>query len=241
MPSTKFIFSPPVIAHRGASAIAPENTASSFQRAALLGMKWVEFDVMLTSDGHAVVIHDETLDRTSDGTGRVCERTFDYIKTLDAGSWFGAEFSSEKILMLQELIVLLHQLDLSANIEIKAIPGMEETTARCVMKILEAYWSPEKNPPLISSFSRDILREVRRISPEAAIGFLMDHWEESWKEDCDALQAVAVDVNHLVLTPDRVKEIKATDRYVLAYTVNDPVRMRELLSWGVDAVFSDCG
>jgi glycerophosphoryl diester phosphodiesterase len=102
--------SPPIIAHRGASAYAPENTIAAFLKAYELGVRWVEFDIMLTADNQAVVIHDETLDRTTNGTGLISECTYDQIKTLDAGIKFGPKFANQKIPLLEEVILKLNRI-----------------------------------------------------------------------------------------------------------------------------------
>src|SRR5438445_1086012 len=115
-----------LIAHRGASALAPENTLAAFRKAGEIGAKWVEFDVMLAADGEAVVIHDDTLDRTTNAKGNVCDYPYSYLQTLDAGSWFNPQFSHEKIPTLAEVIGVLRHCKLAANIEIKPSVGKEE-------------------------------------------------------------------------------------------------------------------
>lgn len=231
---------PPVIAHRGASAYAPENTLASFLKAKTLGARWVEFDVMLTADHEVIIIHDEELNRTTNGTGRVSDCSYADIKKLDAGSWFDPKFSAEKILSLKEMIDFLRQHQMSANVEIKALPGHEEITAIKVLEVIQQHWTKDMLPPLISSFSLPVLHIVRYHSATCYVGLLMHHWLSEWQQLCDTLQCVSVDVNEKIIDPDKVKQIKATQRLVLAYTVNDPQRAQELFSWGVDAVFTDC-
>ena len=235
-----FSIQPPVIAHRGASAYAPENTLASFLKAKQLGANWVEFDVMLTADHEVVVIHDEELDRTTNGMGRVSDCSYADIKKLDAGSWFDPVFSAEKILSLREMADFLRQHQMAANVEIKALPGHEEMTAIKVLEIIQQCWTKDMTPPLISSFSLPVLHIVRQYSAASHLGLLMHHWLPEWQQLCDKLQCAAVDVNEKIIDPDKVKQIKATQRLVLAYTVNDSQRAQELFSWGVDAVFTDC-
>ncbi|MHB1948232.1 MAG: glycerophosphoryl diester phosphodiesterase [Gammaproteobacteria bacterium] len=239
MASNNLLIKPSVIAHRGASLYAPENTLAAFRKAKELGVTWVEFDVMLTLDDEVVVIHDETLERTTNGVGRVCDFPLSYLKTLDAGSWFNLSFANERIPTLHEVIALLNQLKLSANIEIKAQPGKEESTVKKVLRLVEQHWNKEQAAPLISSFNLPILELVSKYSPTSMLGFLMDTWESDWKKICDNLHAISVNVNQNLLDPEKVNQIKATQRTLLAYTVNDPKRADELYAWGVDAVFSD--
>lgn len=235
-----FIFAPPVIAHRGASSMAPENTLAAFQKAKQLGLNWVEFDVMLSADGEVFVIHDEELSRTTTGTGLVAQKSDHYLKSLDAGSWFSPHFVGEKIPTLSEVLDLLVSCQLSANLEIKTVAGLEDQVVKKVFDILYSHVKYAQIPLLISSFSYPVLEWVKKISPQSKIGFLMHELLSDWPEKCAELNAVAVDVNHEILNPMLIQKIKATNRLLLSYTVNQPDRAKELLHWGVDAVFSDC-
>lgn len=229
-----------LIAHRGASALAPENTLIAFQKASEIGAKWVEFDVMLAACGEAVVIHDETLDRTTNGHGNVYDYPYAYLKTLDAGSWFNPKFAGEKIPTLAEVIEILFRFNLNANIEIKPMVGLEEETVKKVLAVVKQYWRPEMKPPLISSFSRKVLEYVRHYSKTHYLAYLMNEWQDDWKNSCDALNCISVDINHHILNQERVSEVKSSDRLLLSYTVDDVLIARHLFDWGVDAVFSNC-
>ncbi len=228
---------PPIIAHRGASAIAPENTLAAFTKAKALGLTWVEFDVMLAESGDVIVLHDEELNRTTNGTGKVISRPYRYIKTLDAGSWFNPIYHEEKVPLLKDVLELLKALKLSANIEIKSLPGYEELLSKHVMTLIESY----KIPLFISSFSYTVLKLIHDENPSMPLAFLMDQWDSDWEKYCHDIKAVAVNVNHEILDHQKVKKIKHTKRLLLAYTIDDPLRAKELFSYGVDAVFSNCG
>lgn len=234
-----FPIKPPVIAHRGASGYAPENTLAAFLKAKELGINWVEFDVMLASCGEPVVIHDETLERTTNDIGNVIDFPFKYIKTLDAGSWFNPRFAEARVPSLREAIEFLRVHGMAANIEIKAQDGLEEETVKKVLATVKKYWTDEMPKPLLSSFSLSSLEHLRFYSPNCLIGFLMHDWTDEWKEVCDRLNCVSVNVNEEILTEERVQQIKSTQRWLLSYTVNTTERAQELYSWGVDAVFSD--
>ncbi|HSW68814.1 MAG TPA: glycerophosphodiester phosphodiesterase [Gammaproteobacteria bacterium] len=229
-----------IIAHRGASVLAPENTLSAFRTAYEIGAKWVEFDVMLAACGEVVVIHDETLDRTTNGSGKVCDYPYSYLKTLDAGSWFNPAFSGEKIPTLAEVAKLLREYNLIANIEIKPFLGKEDETVKNVLNVINECWQPSNHPPLISSFSRKVLECVRQYSSTHYLALLMDEWELDWERYCNELNCIAVDVNHRILNQARVAEVKSTGRFLLSYTVDLPERAENLFDWGVDAVFSNC-
>src|SRR3990167_7563410 len=127
----QLLFNPKVIAHRGASAYAPENTLIAFTKAAQLEIKWIEFDVMQASCGTPIIFHDETLNRTTNGKGDVCRYSYTYLQTLDAGSWFNPRFSGERIPTLNAVMAFLANENMNANIEIKALPGQEE---QCVVR-----------------------------------------------------------------------------------------------------------
>jgi glycerophosphoryl diester phosphodiesterase len=240
LPNIKSSLIPPVIAHRGASAQAPENTLAAFIKAKQLGLNWVEFDVMLAATGEAIVIHDDDLERTTNGKGQIINCTYSYLKTLDAGSWFNPIFSTQCIPLLQEVLQVLHNHQLAANLEIKPLPGHEQATVQRVFEILKENSTQLPSPLLISSFSPIVLRLVRKISPFVLLGVLLNEWREDWQNLCTEVQCTSVNINQTLLTLDRVKQIKEKGYLLLAYTVNNIERAHELLSWGVDAIFSDC-
>ena len=119
---------PFIIGHRRSPKAAPENTLSSFRQAARDGVTWVEFDVMLTADGHPVVFHDDALDRTSDGKGLVADVDLARLRTFAAGRWFSDAFRGERIPLLSEVVGLLRDLELAFNMELKPAPGREYET-----------------------------------------------------------------------------------------------------------------
>ncbi|MCC2666881.1 MAG: ugpQ [Gammaproteobacteria bacterium] len=242
MSDSQLSFIPPIIAHRGASALAPENTLAAFLKAKQLGLHWVEFDVMLASTGEAIAMHDDTLERTTNGQGRVIDCSYDYLKTLDAGSWFHPDFFEERIPLLEDVLKLLQQQELAANLEIKSLSGYEEVTVQRIVDILKKNFglNNTEQPLLISSFSPIILKITKKLLPSASLSVLMDEWHSDWQDFCEEIQAVTVNINHRILTPERTRAIKQKNYKVLAYTVNTAERAHELFSWGVDAVFSDC-
>jgi glycerophosphoryl diester phosphodiesterase len=233
-------FLPPVIGHRGAAAYAPENTISSFTKAAQLGAKWIEFDVMLSSDGIPMIFHDETLNRTTNGRGYVADYTFSQLRTLDAGAWFDFRCAGERIPALQQALEFLQNAKLAANIEIKPLPGEDKATVRNALEVVLPYFPQPNTSILFSSFSITSLEELRLQQPDAYLGLLMHEWLPDWQAVAEGLQCVSVHVNQSIMTEDKVKKIKDSGKMLLCYTVNDPLRARELYSWGVDAIFSDC-
>lgn len=234
-----FPIKPPVFAHRGANQYAPENTLAAFLKAKAVGITWIEFDVMLSRDEEAVVIHDDTLNRTTNGQGYVKDHTFAELRELDAGAWFGAKYANEKIPTLREVIQLLKTQKMGANIEIKPFPGDEIITTEKIMQIIREEWTDTMLPPLISSFSELALQTARTISSSTALGLLKDEWEPDWQMKCEALACASLNLNQKIVDRHRIQEIKSRGYSVFCYTVNDRMRAQELYSMGVDALFSD--
>ena len=126
----------PVIGHRGAAAAAPENTLASLRKAKELGASWVEFDVKLTRDGVPILMHDERLERTTNGRGEVAQATLAELQELDAGGWFGPAFRGERVPTFEAALGLCAELGLGINVEIKPCPGREAETARVAVETL---------------------------------------------------------------------------------------------------------
>lgn len=229
----------PVIGHRGAAAYAPENTLASFNKAQRLGCDFIEFDVMLSADGHPFVFHDETLKRTTNGRGDFGKVNKEYIQSLDAGRWFSKQFLAEKIPSFSTALMWLLSTHVKANIEIKPYPGTTEQTTIAVLKELNTFW-PENRPlPLVSSFDFDALTLCRSLSPELPLGLLLDKWQEDCLKQARNLDCYSIHLSTRAATPERVRAIKAEGFSVYVYTVNRPSQALKLLKWGVDAVFSD--
>lgn len=231
---------PKIIGHRGAAATAPENTLAGLRRAHRLGAAWVEFDVKLTADGRCILMHDDTLDRTTNGSGPVAAASYDEIRQLDAGSWFDGGFAGEKVPSLEEAFALCDSLSLGCNIEIKPCPGREAATAERVVVAIQAHWPLDKPLPLVSSFNRESLMATNAAAPDfLPLGHLVQALSHRWREEAEELGCSAIHCDHRRLTRADVKEIKGSRYPVLVYTVNDGARARELFDWGVDAVLTD--
>lgn len=224
-----------LIAHRGAPSCSPENTLASFKKAHQLGAKWVEFDVMLTKDGVAIIMHDDTLERTTNGQGNVADTDFADIKKLDAGSWFSAEFAGEPVPTFKELLDCLRERDINMEVEIKPTPGMGQVTAAVTLDILYKYWPMAERPPLLSSWDQEAVTTVQSLAPELIVGSVVD----TEAELLTAADSAVVSVNHDLVTPEFLQQLKDRFDVILPYTVNDRARAEQLLSWGCTAVFTD--
>ena len=228
-----------VIGHRGAAAYAPENTLTAFNKAVALGCRVIEFDVMLSKDGEAFVFHDNNLMRTSNGSGDFGLVSADYLKSLDAGSWFSKQFHGEKIPTFGEVLAWMAHHDVNANIEIKPYPGATEQTTIKVISEIHRHWPKEKELPLISSFDRDALTLCHHVVPEMPLGLLLAKWQENWLQLARELDCFSVHLNKRDATHTRINEIKAQGFKVCVYTVNNKRQAYKLFNYGVDAVFSD--
>jgi len=230
---------PRVIGHRGAAGHAPENTLAGFRRAALFGIRWVEFDVALTRDNQPVLLHDETVNRTTDGKGKLAEMALGHLQQLDAGSWHSAEFVGERVPTLTEAFETLHELGLGANIEIKPTKGREAETGAIVARQVAAAW-PESLPrPLLSSFQIESLVAARDAASGLARGYLLNRLGKGWQKEAAALGCVSVHCNQRSLSRQTAAEVRQAGYRLLSYTVNDAARARLLFEWGVEAVFTD--
>lgn len=229
-----------IIAHRGAAALAPENTMVAFERAKALGARMVEFDVTLSSDGIPVIMHDMSIDRTTNGSGEVAGLSFEELQQFDAGSWFHEIYSGQRIPTLSEVLTALAEWNVYPNVELKPAPGMEYATAEAVLECINEVWPRDRVKPLCSSFSLVVLENLHHSTILCPIGMLMDRWDPNWSEMAKRFSCYSIHVNVSSLTAERVKEIKSAGYKVLAYTINDPEIAETIINWGVDAIFSDC-
>ncbi len=230
---------PKVIAHRGLSALAPENTLVAMQAAQQQGLKWVEFDVQLSADQQPVVFHDDDLDRTSNGSGPLADLTLMQLQQLDVGSWWDNKFVGEKIPTFAEMVIFLAEQGLLMNVELKPTNDDESALVKAVLTVLSHHWPDLLAEPLLSSFQWSVLYELRKQGSSHPLGLLMHEWCDDWLQHANALQVASVNVNQSLLTEERIVEIKSEGYLVTAYTVNDLHRAKQLWDLGVSSVFSD--
>lgn len=225
---------PQVIAHRGASGQAPENTLAAFRRALDLGVDAVELDVQLSADGEAVVLHDPMVDRTTDGRGLVRDLPLDALRRLDAGRWFGEQFAGERIPTLAEALDLLR--GVRVIVEIKNGPVYYPGIAARAVAVAHAVGHPAVT---FSSFDHPVLLDVRRADPAADTAVLF----MGRPVDPGALAAAAgarrLHAYWAWVTPGLVREAHAAGLAVEVWTVDDPVQIAHVLPLGVDAIMSN--
>ncbi|UPT57740.1 glycerophosphodiester phosphodiesterase [Dickeya zeae] len=230
---------PAIVAHRGGGSLAPENTLAAIDVGAQHGHKMIEFDAKLSQDGHIFLLHDDTLERTSNGWGVAGELPWDKLVGLDAGSWYSSQFQGERLPLLSEVAKRCEQYGMAANIEIKPTTGCDEQTGRVVALAARELWRNHPVAPLLSSFSVEALAAAQQAVPELPRGLLLDEWEEDWRNLTTRLGCVSIHLNHRLLDEARARELKDAGLRILVYTVNQPDRARTLLQWGVDCICTD--
>lgn len=223
------------IGHRGAAAHAPENTLAGLRRAAADGAEWVEFDLRLTADEVPVLLHDDDLDRTTDGEGPLAARRWRELRGLDAGAWFGAEFRGEPLPSLAEALACCAQLRLGANLELKARTGEEDALAAAVARVAQ----DTEVPLLLSAFAPVALECAARRLPGVARGLLCEGAPPAAAEQAHALGCASIHAGEAALDASSARGLRARGATLLAYTVNDCARARVLYGLGVTAVFTD--
>jgi glycerophosphoryl diester phosphodiesterase len=230
---------PRMAAHRGAGKLAPENTLTAMRVGEAHGYRMVEFDAKLSGDGVAFLLHDDTLDRTTDGRGRADALTWRELAQLDAGSWHSPSYAGEPIPTLAAIARWSVAHRVAVNVEIKPMPGRERTTGAALALDALSRWSGAAVPPLLSSFSEVALQAAREVAPALPRAWLCDDPRADWVAQCAALGCVAIDVEHSMLTPDSVALAHRAGLRVVAWTVNDPSRAADLAQWGVDTIITD--
>ena len=228
---------PLVYGHRGFSAAAPMNTLAAFERAAEVGADGIELDVQLSADGHAVVIHDFSVDATTDGSGTVCDMTLAQLRSLDAGSWFGTEWRGCVIPTLGEVFAALGQ-RLLINVEIKTLPQQDDGIELAVAREIRDAALEER--VLVSSFNPFALKRFRAIMPQVPVAALSfrgmppELLEHSLALDCEARHPEQTEVDEAFVSMAR-----QDGQLINVWTVNDVARALELKALGVDGIVSD--
>ena len=231
---------PTIFAHRGASAVAPENTLAAFQSAVTLGAHAIELDAKLTLDGEVVVFHDRSLARTTGAEGLVGETTLEALKELDAGSFFDSRFNGEKIPTRDEVYAQVGG-KININIELTNYANPNDALPEKVAELVSRHNLEAQ--VLFSSFNPSVLNRIKKLLPQAPLGFLAvpgrpgwlaRSWFGSAMVPYQALHPEAHDV-----TSKLVERIYRRGARVHTYTVNDPAQMRSLFKIGVDGIFTD--
>lgn len=237
---------PRFFAHRCGGCLAPENTLAGLRLAARLGYRGVEFDVMLCRDGAPVLIHDETLERTTNGAGSVARTSLLELRRLDAGGRMHRAYANEPIPTLEEALACCGELGLTANIEIKPAAGMDRETGIAVARAVASGVASgvAKNaasavPVLLSSFSEAALAWARECSPASPRALLFDAVPPDWRERLQGLDCLALHCSASHLTAALASELATAGVPFACYTVNSLKDAARLFGLGAAALFTD--
>nr|WP_246625252.1 glycerophosphodiester phosphodiesterase [Fictibacillus nanhaiensis] len=236
------------VAHRGASGHAPEHTIKSYKMGEKMHGDYIEVDLQMTKDGHLIAMHDETLDRTTNGTGQVKDHTLEEIKKLDAGSWFNEKYPEKakpgyvglKVPTLEEVF---QKFGKNANyyIETKSpevYPGMEEALVSLVNK-----YGINKDTLLVQSFSPASLTKMNQIDPSVKLVQLMWYTSPAAISDAEleAIKKYAIGIgpNSSMIDQAYVQKTVQNGLEIHPYTVNEKEEMKKLIQWGVTGIFTN--
>ncbi|WP_036075152.1 glycerophosphodiester phosphodiesterase [Limnohabitans sp. Rim47] len=227
------------IAHRGAGKLAPENTLAAFELGATHGFRMFECDAKLSADGVVFLMHDATLERTTNGQGIGGEQSWQALSQLDAGSWHSRRYAGEPLPTLEALagFCLAHGHHL--NIEIKPTPGTEAATGEAVARLATRLWQGAKVPPLLTSFQPEALATAKAVAPLLPRGLLVDTLWHGWFEKALELDCVAVVANYALWDTVTVAQVHGAGLRCLSYTVNDLDAAQHLLTLGTDGIITD--
>ena len=224
-----------VIGHRGASGHAPENTLAAFRKAVALGATFIETDLQLSRDAHFVAIHDDTVNRTTNGRGSVHDLTLAELRQLDAGSWFGSQFSGERVPTLEEILEFSKKNDAVFYLELK--PSGAWGGEHALIGALRD--SGEIARAVVISFDPSLVLNVHKIEPTIMSGLLYDGQLDKPIEKALEIGARQLVVRGDLVTPALLAQARKKDLQVVCWTVNHPAHMRMLIEAGVAGIMSD--
>lgn len=236
---------PMIIAHRGGAKLAPENTLASFENAIAIGVEMIEIDVHFSKDSEIIVIHDGSLNRTTNGSGEIKDLTLEEIKKYDAGSWFSEDFKNEKVSTLAEVLQMING-RCKLLIEIKGgddkYPGLEEKIVQTVKDYNAMEWV------VIQSFNRNSVLHIKEMDPELITYFLLGkNFNEFYSELSKQVNAGnhiekkfdGVAPHHSSLNKERVDLLHKAGFDIFTFTVNKPSDMENVIAIGVDGIITD--
>ncbi|QHE77521.1 glycerophosphodiester phosphodiesterase [Hydrogenophaga sp. PBL-H3] len=228
------------IAHRGAGKLAPENTLAAFRLGASHGYRMFECDAKLSADGVVFLLHDDTLNRTTNGQGIGGDQSWSALSQLDAGSWHSRGFAGEPMATLEGVARFCQANACWLNIEIKPTPGLEAQTGKAVAAAAQRLWHGQPGwPPLLTSFQPEALQSAMTTAPELPRGLLLDTLWTGWLDVARSLECVALVCNHALWDAALMAKARDAGLRALAYTVNDERAARRLLDLGLDGIITD--
>ena len=227
------------IAHRGAGKLAPENTLAAFRLGASFGYRAFECDVKLAACGQPFLLHDATLERTTNGQGTAGALPWAELARLDAGSWHSRCFAGEPLPSLEAIARFVQTNGFALNVEIKPTPGTEADTGRAVAQACTRLWAGARTPLLFSSFQAEALAAARAAAPQIPRALLLDALAPGWLDTAQSLGAVAVVTNFRVMDEATLARLHGAGLKALCYTVNEAADAERLIALGVDGLITD--
>ncbi|MFC9600838.1 glycerophosphodiester phosphodiesterase [Peribacillus butanolivorans] len=229
------------VAHRGASGYAPENTIAAFDKALEMKVDYIEIDVQRSKDGELVVMHDNKVDRTTNGTGYIKDLTFEQLRSLDAGSWKGEQFTGEKIATFGEVLDRYHG-KIGILIELKSpelYPGIEESVAQ---ELIERNLDhPQNEKIIIQSFNFESMKKIDALLPNVPIGVLTTSKAHTTEQALEDFATYADYFNPIygIVTEDLVNQVHSHGMKISTWTVRSHESAEFLFSMNVDAIITD--
>jgi glycerophosphoryl diester phosphodiesterase len=237
------------IAHRGAGRLAPENTLAAFREGARHGYRMYECDAKLSADGVVFLLHDDTLERTSNGHGVAGDQPWSTLSQLDAGGWHSRRHAGEPLPTLDAVARFCQANRHALNIEIKPTTGTELVTGRAVAQAVLRLWNLPPNgsatlpdgllAPLLTSFQPDALAGAQAVAPAVRRGLLLESQWTGWLEMAVRLGCEAVVCDQVLWDATTAAQVRQAGMRCLAYTVNEPATAQRLLDLGLDGIITD--
>lgn len=227
------------IAHRGAGKLAPENTLAAFRLGASHGYRMFECDAKLSADGIPFLLHDATLERTSNGHGTADQLSWQALSQLDAGTWHSRAYAGEPLPTLEALTRWCLANGHHLNIELKPTPGQERETGEAVAALARRLWQGAAVPPLLTSFKPEALAGAQAAAPQLPRGLLLDTLWDGWQQTARERGCAAIVCHYGLWNADTVARVHADGMRCLSYTVNDESVAQHLLALGTDGIITD--
>ncbi|WP_419394044.1 glycerophosphodiester phosphodiesterase [Cytobacillus praedii] len=229
------------VAHRGAAGYAPENTIAGFDLAVEMKADYIEIDVQRSKDGEIIVIHDTTVDRTTDGTGKVGDLTFEQLRSLDAGSWKGEQFAGEPIPTFEEILDRYHG-KVGILIELKApelYPGIEKQVAEALKE--RNLDKPQNEKIIIQSFNFESMKSMDQLLPKVPIGVLTSNLKDTTAEALQEFSTYAdwFNPSYVIVTEELVNQVHSLGMQIGSWTVRSQEAADFLFDMKVDAIITD--
>jgi len=226
-----------IVGHRGVAGHYPENTRCSVEAAIELGLEWVEVDIQPTKDNHLVVCHDHTINRCSNGKGRIVHYTLDQLKQFDFGAKFNAKYANQSIMTLSELLSLAEDNQLKLNLEVKVDRHHDPMAVVQLLDEQLKQSGTNSDDIIISSFSPQVIRNVNHLMPQFRLAVLCERVTSKIENLLKEVSAFSCNANYKWLSQTRITQLHQQGYQVWSYTINNPNDLRHLPD--LDGIFSD--